>query len=338
VATQNRRKLMIIAVIVLVIAIILSLFVYLNTPKSYSGNLVTVSIGVLAHESNSLIYIADEQQYFAANGIKVNYVNYSSGLSALNGLQNGESDFGVASEFVLVRQSLQNLSLCTFASIAKAESFYLVARTDRGIKNISDLKGETLGVLVGTNEEFFLGRFLELNGISQSEVTLRNIPIPEAPSALANGTVNAVISLQPYLNQITNLVGDKAIIWPVQSEQVAYNDAVCTKTWATNNPDLIIRFLKALTQAETFSLNHKDQAMATVTKALNYTSAYIASVWPDYQFSVSLDQAQLLAMQDEATWLISNNLTNATELPNFLNYVYLDGLEAVDPNAVTIIH
>jgi len=56
------------------------------------------------------------------------------------------------------------------------------------------------------------------------------------------------------------------------------------------------------------------------------------------QFTVTIDESQIVAMQDEAQWLINNNLTTATSVPNFLNYVYLDGLEAVNPNAVTIIH
>ena len=60
-------------------------------------------------------------------------------------------------------------------------------------------------------------------------------------------------------------------------------------------------------------------------------------VWSQNQFSLSLDQSLLLAMQDEAQWLISNHLTNATTVPNFINYVYQDGLKSVKPSAVNII-
>ena len=107
-------------------------------------------------------------------------------------------------------------------------------------------------------------------------------------------------------------------------------------SWAAEHPDLIVRFLKALVQAENFNINHQDQAKAIVAKDLNHTSSYISSVWPDYQFSVTLDQSFILLMQDEARWLISNNLTTAS-MPNFLNYVYLDGLKAAKPEAVNII-
>ena len=42
-------------------------------------------------------------------------------------------------------------------------------------------------------------------------------------------------------------------------------------------------------------------------------------------------------MQDESQWLIQNNLTTATAIPNFLNYVYVNGLESVNPDAVNIV-
>jgi hypothetical protein len=60
-------------------------------------------------------------------------------------------------------------------------------------------------------------------------------------------------------------------------------------------------------------------------------------VWKQNQFSLSLDQSLILAMQDESRWLISNNLTTATSIPNFQNYIYIDGLNSVKPQSVNII-
>jgi NitT/TauT family transport system substrate-binding protein len=46
----------------------------------------------------------------------------------------------------------------------------------------------------------------------------------------------------------------------------------------------------------------------------------------------------ILALEDEARWAISNKLTDRTDMPNYLNYVYLDAIRSVAPSAVTIIH
>ena len=337
-ATLKKRNLYGIAVIILVIAIVLSSFVYLDSQKTFIGKVEPVTIGFFNSEMNALVYIADDQQYFAANGLNVTVKNYNSGAAAVNGLLNGEVDITGASEYVIAQKALENASLYTFGSYCKSDKFYLVARTDGGIENVSDLKGKTIGVPMGTNGEFYLGRFLELNNISRSEVNLVNVvPFVQTPNVLANGTVDAAVAFQPYINQIESLLGNKTIMWSIQNSQLAYIDAICTRSWGASHPDLIARFLKAIVQAEDFGVNHQEKAIIIVAKTLNYSSEYVTTVWSDYQFSVTLDQAQLLAMQDEAQWLISNHLTNAATVPNFVSYVYEDGLKSVKPGAVNII-
>jgi NitT/TauT family transport system substrate-binding protein len=42
-------------------------------------------------------------------------------------------------------------------------------------------------------------------------------------------------------------------------------------------------------------------------------------------------------MEEEARWAISNNLINATAVPNFINYIYVNGLESVKPESISII-
>ncbi len=331
------RKLIIIAAVVLIAAIVISSFVYLNSQKPYSGNVESVTIGVYPSGYNTLIYIANDQQYFLANGLKVSIKNYASGNAAASGLLNGETDISTASEFVIVNEAMQNVNLLAFGSVCKYLNLYVVARTDEGISNISDLQGKTIGVSFGTGLQFYLGRFLELNNITQSQVTLVNTSFGDGPNALANGTVDAVITFEPYIDQIKSLLGNNIVQWPAQADQFGYFEAICTNNWAALHPDVIVRFLKALVQAETFSINHQDQAIAIEAKNLNYTIAYTTSDWQNYQYTVTLDESFILLMNDEARWLISNNLTSATAVPNFLNYVYVDGLKSVRPESVNII-
>ena len=73
-AMKKRRNLIVVlAVIILVVAIILSSFLYLNSQKPDTGNIESISLGVIPLELNSLIYIAGNQNYFAANGLNVTF-------------------------------------------------------------------------------------------------------------------------------------------------------------------------------------------------------------------------------------------------------------------------
>jgi len=335
--SKKKRKIIILAVGLLVIAVLLSTFLYVNPLKPLTGKTESISVGMLPNETESLIYVANNQKYFAANGLNVTYQAYPSGLAAAQALLGGHVNIAMSTEFILTEEALANASLYAIGTSCKFLSFFLVARTDEGINTISDLNDKIIGVSRGTIAEFYLGQFLELNRLDLSNVTLVNVPFVQSQNALANGTVNAVLTLEPYVNQIETFLGSKVTAWPAQANQFGYNDLLCTMAWAQQNPDIIVRLLKSLVQAENFVANHENEAINIVKLELNYSNTYLPSVWPNYQFSVSLDQSQVLAMQDEARWLISNDMINSTALPNFVNYMYVNGLESASPGAVDII-
>jgi len=79
------------------------------------------------------------------------------------------------------------------------------------------------------------------------------------------------------------------------------------------------------------------EAKEFVKDYFQYESVYIEEVWPSYRFLVVLPQTLIVVFEDQATWMMKNRLTDATEVPNYLDYIYMDALEQVKPDAVTII-
>ena len=112
---------------------------------------------------------------------------------------------------------------------------------------------------------------------------------------------------------------------------VANNDVV------TARPEAIERFLNALVTAEQFVKQSPGRAKDIIKERLDVEEDYVASVWPKNEFTTSLPQSLILAMDDEARWRIANNLTDEVVVPNYLEYIYLDALEVLKPEAVTII-
>ncbi len=100
---------------------------------------------------------------------------------------------------------------------------------------------------------------------------------------------------------------------------------------------MLRRLMKSLDQAENYIVSHQDEAKAIVRRRMNFDVTYMESLWPRYQFALSLDQSLITAMEDEARWMIKNKLTQEKKVPNFLNYIYVDALKAIKPEAVNII-
>ena len=336
---KRRNLILVLAVVILITAIVLSSFVYLNSQKSYTGNVQSVVYGDLTTTgSSALIYVAQAQHFFADNGINFTIQDYASGVNTVSAAVNNQVDIGYASEFAFVDNSiLKNENLSIIATVDKFDAYFLVARKDLGITTPSDLNGKSVGVTLGTITQFYLGQFLELNGIDANNVTIVNMPFSQTPEALENGTVDAVVTISPYTDQIQAQLTNNVVMWSVQSDQEGYGLIFCSDSWISQNPELVIRFLKALNQAENYLINNPSAAESITQKAVNRTNTEITEEWSQDSWPLSLDQSLISAMQNEAQWLISNNLTNTTTIPNFLNYIYVNGLETVNPNAVNII-
>ncbi len=79
------------------------------------------------------------------------------------------------------------------------------------------------------------------------------------------------------------------------------------------------------------------EAKEIIAKRVNLDLEYIESVWSDFHFVVDLTQSMVITMEDQARWMMKNNLTDKTEVPNYLDIIYLDALEEVKPEAIRII-
>jgi NitT/TauT family transport system substrate-binding protein len=297
---------------------------------------VTVGLPVLA-PAYIPVYIARDQGFFAKNGLDVTIREYDVGPVAIKGMMNGEVNIAGASEYPIVERALKKDGIKIIAVIDKNQAFYLTGRKDRGIEKISDLKGKRVGVTFGGIGEFYLARFLGLHGLKINDVKLVNIKMTAATEAVARDEVDAVMVTQPNSADVEKRLGAGGITWPAQSSQPVYVIMASKSDWIEAHPRQAVRFLNALAQAEDFILSHPAEAKTTLRKFLNYNDAFFEENWRGHQFSLSLDQSIITAMEDETRWMMRSNLIPEKEVPDFTNYLYVDGLKAIRPAAVNII-
>jgi ABC-type nitrate/sulfonate/bicarbonate transport system substrate-binding protein len=328
-------------VIIIITAAVLSSFFYLYSQNSHAGNFDNISFGTFFGSSEpypALVYIAQDQRFFAQNGINLTIRDYASATSALNAALSNQVNLVMSSEYAFVATNvLGQGNLNIIATIDKAQSVSIVGRKDRGIETIANLEGKKIGLTFQIAPQFYLARFLELNNIDLQNVNQINVPTTEYVSAIVNGSVDAVVVSDSSISQIENQLPNDTVVWSVQSSQLLDMVVSAKSDWILQHPDLTTRFLKSLSEAEDYSVNHLSGAQAIVQKQLNINKSVMAEKWASHEFSLSLDQSLVLTMQDEARWMISSNLTNATGIPNFLNYIYVKGLETARSSAVNVL-
>jgi NitT/TauT family transport system substrate-binding protein len=95
--------------------------------------------------------------------------------------------------------------------------------------------------------------------------------------------------------------------------------------------------LRALVRAEEFVRANPAEAQKIVADFSGIDINIVRDIWAYTSFTVSLDQALILALEDESRWAIKGGLTAAKAIPNYLDFIYFDGLKSVRPEAVRIL-
>jgi NitT/TauT family transport system substrate-binding protein len=302
-----------------------------------TGKVETINFGAVPG-SAPLAYIAQEQHFFDANGLSVNVKdNYTSGVATTDALLKGDVDIVWAAEFAMVRRAFEKRPISNITIFGRFTTQFLFARKDRGVATISDLKGRKIGVLRNTIAEFYLVRFLALNGVNPQDVSLVDLPAAQSLEQITSGRIDCVVTWEPYASPIRRQLGDRVGVWSIQSSQPGYGVIVARNDWLSASPEITNRFLRSLAQAEDYIVRNPEAAKTIVQKHMGLDDAPMQVFWSEIQSFLSLDQSLVSAMEDEARWMIKNNLTPEKQVPDFLNYIYLDGLKKIKPEAVNII-
>jgi len=306
---------------------------------SRSGETESIVVASAPFESLGLVYVAQDQDLFAANGLQVRFREFDTGAEALDSVVSGEADIAVGTaEFPLVGKAFQEVPISAIATIDRPEIIYLIGRKDRGIQAPSDLKGKRVGTAEGTIAQFYLGRFLELNGMTAEDIVFVNVKTPEEwRAAITNGDVDAVVLAQPEASTVRESLGTNATVLSVQAGQRAFTLAIATNAWIDVNPRLAQKFLTALATSEEFVAENPAKAKAIIQDRLGLDSSYMEAAWAQNSFALSLEQSLIVAMEDEARWMIRSKLTTETRIPDMGEYVNAGGLSEVKPEAVSIL-
>lgn len=327
------KKILTGSVIVLVV-VSLGLVFYRLHKKPEQKEKVTLGMDIIA----SLITIGQEQGFFSQEGLEVTIRKYPTGKAAFEGMFAGEVDMASVAETPIVFKSIEQQDFSILTGLSFSDNFVkIVARKDKGILKPADLRGKSIATPRGTVFHFFSHLFLISNGLPATDVRLSFKKPEELISGLMRGEFDAFSFREPSISEAKKILGDKAVVFT----QIGLNhqtfNLVALKGFIKDKPETIKRVLRALVQAEEFSKKYPDKARKIISRYMGISETEMAVVWSDVTLRVSLDQGLLLSLEDEARWVINSKLTEKTKAPNYLDFIYFDGLDAVKSEAVTII-
>jgi len=285
------------------------------------------------------IFAARKFGYFEKEGIRVVIQPYSSGKAALDAALRGDANLGTVADIPIVFAAIDKKPVLIIATIFKTEKDHgIVGRKDRGVTSPASLKGKQVGVTVGTSGHFVLDVFLNRQQLSANDVTIHNLPPEEYSSALKRGDVDAIATWEPFLHGLLGQLGSNGTIFTSEDlYEIPYNIAG-KREYILSHPETMAKVLRALLKGVHFCSATPDAARSFVSTEMKLDLSKSNVPWSSYRFKISLDQSLVLALEDETRWAMTNHLVSGAAMPNYLSYLYLDGLESVAPAAVTVIH
>ena len=167
-----------------------------------------VIIAIAKNLSPGLVKIADVKGFFREEGVDVTLQVNSSGKAALQSVLDGKAELATVADTPIMFAMIKGAMLSVLATIeTSSEDVQIIASKERGIVAETDLKGDRIGVTLGTNGDYFLNSYLVLNAFSSQDVTIVDMKPEEMVEALMQGKVDAVCTWQPIIANLRRMLG-----------------------------------------------------------------------------------------------------------------------------------
>lgn len=168
-----------------------------STKEESKEEKTKLSVGVMGSIDAVPLVIAEQNGYFAEEGIDLDLQIFAAAKDRDAALQAGELD-GVLCDEVAI-SIYQNSDINMKITGTTNGSWTLVAGKDSGITSLSDLKGKKIGISENTMIEYLADDIAESNGLEVSDIEKVAIAaMPARLEALKNNQIDAAILPAPF--------------------------------------------------------------------------------------------------------------------------------------------
>lgn len=233
--------------------------------KEESGGLdkITVQSLWLPQGQFAGLYVADEKGFYEEEGIDVEILPGGTDVSSEDQVENDVAQIGVAFYSSVLTYQEGGYDFINVFQTFKKSPQYLVTKAESGIKTGADLKGKKVGSWFG-GRQYELYALAQLNGLDpekdiewkQQDYTMDQFNSGELDAASAMSYNEYLLLLDEGYSE-----DDLNVIDMNKEGAALLEDCLFVKrSWAEENRDLLIRFLRATIKGWKYTSEHPDEA------------------------------------------------------------------------------
>ena len=226
-----------------------------------------IVLGYTAVTDFASAFVAAEQGYFSKRklDVELKFIPLNSTIPAA--LQSDSLQIGGPTPSVFLQAVDGGLDLVVVAGAGVTSQsitgFGVVARSGSNIKTPQDFVGRRVGVPgLGAFLQVTFRAWLKANGVDYKKVNFVEAPFPQHGDMLRGGTVDAVVTADPFMARITDsgagyVASYYSTFLPEGNPTIVY---AATRSWAKANAGAVKGFREAIVDGANFIKDPKNDA------------------------------------------------------------------------------
>jgi ABC-type nitrate/sulfonate/bicarbonate transport system substrate-binding protein len=219
--------------------------------------------------------------------LELQTVNIDSGPAAISLMKSGEID-------IITDASTPPIAIATSTGVdARVVWMALGTKTAvvgaEGIASAEDLRGATIGTVVGSVADFVLVEYLEANGLTAQDVNILNVPGGSMRAAMQSGQIDAAVIWDPVIDSLLELPGTSVL-----DERLVPSADLVSADFAEGNPEAVQRWVCGRAQAADDYIERPDEAQAAIGAQINLDAAEVAGLLIPENVYAAEDQSDAL--------------------------------------------
>lgn len=244
-----------------------------------------VTLGYTGVADFTAAFVAKEEGYFKKHGLDVNLQLITLNSTIPAALQSDSIQIGGATPTVLLQAVDSGLDLVAVANATindnKSKNPALMARAGSNIKSAQDLVGKKVGVPgIGAVLHVLIRRWITEKGVDYKKITFVETPFPQMNDLLKGGTVDAVVTADPFMSRIEQAAVGTVVSYIGQDFPSGFSNILyaSSRDWADKNPAAVKVFRESLVEAIAFAESEPQKTRAHIGKYIKLPPAVLETL------------------------------------------------------------
>jgi len=279
-------------------------------PAAFAEEPLKIRVGMVTVASQMALEIGREKAFFAKHGFDVEIKPLTTGVQANQALAADQVDWSAGGVESTIIAASRDLPFKPYTMYAKGgDSLGILVRRAAGIETLRDLAGKRVAVATGTASAQGLSQVLQSLNMPGNSVQRVNANFSSMGPMLIQGSVDAMVGLEPFLTLTQQQMGNDAVVLARLGKFVQGGGFfLVSNKWAMAHPEKLTEAIEALWEAEKFVRDNPKEAADIDAKAIKADPAVVEASIKWLTFDPLLDQFTVDSLKKTSDYLNAEHI------------------------------